>query len=163
MTIDIWSAGDYPANVLSNFYPNAFVFDGVQCASMEGLLQSLKTKNVLLQQRVCGCSGRAAKYFFRHRFQNIRWKLTGKLYWKGKSIDRYSDEYQRFLDSVYDAVYHNEIFQDALVNTNGAELTHQLGKKDMKKTILTEYEFTFRLERCRSRMVNQNENYLPRY
>ena len=48
MTIDIWSGGTYPANVLSNFYPNAFVFDGVECSSMEGLLQSLKTKNVAL-------------------------------------------------------------------------------------------------------------------
>ena len=63
MTIDIWSGGTYPANVLSNFYPNAFVFDGVECSSMEGLLQSLKTKNVALQKTVCSCSDRTAKYF----------------------------------------------------------------------------------------------------
>lgn len=158
MTIDIWSVGDYPANVLSNFYPNAFVFDGVQCASMEGLLQSLKTKNILLQQRVCGYSGKAAKRFFRHKIQNIRWKLTGKLYWKGQAIDRYSDEYQRFLDSAYEALYGNDSFREALVNTKGAVLTHQLGKKDMRKTILTEYEFVSRLMRCREKAANQREN-----
>jgi hypothetical protein len=38
MVIDIISDGAYPANVLSNFYPNAFVLDGVRIASMEGFL-----------------------------------------------------------------------------------------------------------------------------
>lgn len=156
MTIDIKSKGDYPANVLSNFYPNSFVFDGVECASMEGFLQSLKTKNVPLQQRVCGCSGKEAKFFFRHKFQNIKWKLTGKLYWKGKAIGRFSDEYQRLLDSAYDAMYGNEIFREALLNTNGADLTHEIGKNDMRKTILTVYEFVSRLERCRSRASTEN-------
>ena len=49
-TIDIHSKGDYPANVLSNFYPNEFELDGVRCASMEGFLQSLKFKNPKKQE-----------------------------------------------------------------------------------------------------------------
>lgn len=154
MTIDIRSSGAYPANVLSNFYPNEFVFDGVKCASMEGLLQSLKTKNIKLQQKVCSCSGRSAKFFFRHKFQNLRWKLTGQLYWKGRLINRYSDEYQYFLASAYEAMTKNKIFVDALINTNGAMLTHQLGRKDPRKTILTEYEFIFHLQRCRDRVIH---------
>ena len=37
---------DYPEFApLSNFAPNAFVFDGVACASLEGLLQSLKVQD----------------------------------------------------------------------------------------------------------------------
>lgn len=28
--VDIWSTKPYPANVLSNFYPNAFEIDGVK-------------------------------------------------------------------------------------------------------------------------------------
>lgn len=40
--LDIKWKNPYPANVLSNFYSNAFVIDGVHCASMEGFLQSLK-------------------------------------------------------------------------------------------------------------------------
>ena len=161
MTIDIWSGGTYPANVLSNFYPNAFVFDGVECSSMEGLLQSLKTKNVALQKTVCSCSDRTAKFFFRHRVQNIRWKLTGKLYWKGKSINRHGDEYQCFLDAIYDSICSNVSFREALITSNGAELTHKLGGKDTRKTILTEYEFVSRLMRCREMVVNQRENNLP--
>lgn len=151
-TLDIISTGEYPANVLSNFYPNAFVFDGVQCASAEGLLQSLKTKNTQLQVEVCGLSGKAAKGFFRRRFQNIRWKLTGNLYWKGKPIKRSSDEYQIFLDRVYDALLSNEEFRKALLASKGLVLTHRIGKTDTSKTILTEYEFVSRLMRCAQRV-----------
>lgn len=38
--MDIGSGKEYPSNALSNFAPHPFVFDGVECASMEGLLQS---------------------------------------------------------------------------------------------------------------------------
>ena len=37
-TLDIYSSGLYPANVLSNLAPKNFCFDGVECASMEGFL-----------------------------------------------------------------------------------------------------------------------------
>ena len=151
MNVDILSSAAYPSNVLSNFYSNEFVFDGVRCASMEGLLQSLKTKNPQLQQKVCTCCGKEAKLFFRHRFQNVRWKLTGKLYWKGKAMDRYSDEYQRFLDSAYEALCSNATFIKALKSSEGAVLTHEIGKKDTRKTILTEYEFISRLQKCRDK------------
>ena len=146
--IDVYSTGEYPANVLSNFYPNGFVFDGVACASMEGMLQSLKTKNPELQKKVCGLSGKAAKFAFRHKFQNIRWKLTGKLYWNGKAMCRYGDEYQSFLDNAYKALRGNETFAAALQAAKGAELTHGIGKCDTRKTILTEYEFISRLKMC---------------
>ena len=147
--LDIHSGGCYPANVLSNFYENAFVLDGVACASMEGLLQSLKTRNVALQRTVCGYSGRKAKMVFHRRWQNVAWKLTGTLYWQGTPMKRSSDDYQRFLDRAYRAMLHNEMFADALRDSAGMALTHHIGKQDTRKTILTEYELVSRLERCR--------------
>ena len=38
-TLDIRSNGLYPSNVLSNMYSNGFLFDGMECGSMEGFLQ----------------------------------------------------------------------------------------------------------------------------
>jgi hypothetical protein len=38
----IRSGGGYPSSALSDFAPHRFVLDGVECASMEGLLQSLE-------------------------------------------------------------------------------------------------------------------------
>ena len=40
--MDIGSKAIYPASALSNFSPHPFTFDGVECNSMEGLLQSFK-------------------------------------------------------------------------------------------------------------------------
>jgi hypothetical protein len=88
---------------------------------------------------------------------------TGKLYWKGKSINRYGDKYQCFLDTIYDSICSNVFFREALINTNGAELTYKFGEKDTRKTILIEYEFVSRLLRCREMVVNQHENNLPCY
>ena len=39
--MDIGSKSGYPSSALSNFAPHAFVFDGVECASLEGLLDDI--------------------------------------------------------------------------------------------------------------------------
>lgn len=67
---------------------------------------------------------------------------------------RYGDEYQRFLDAAYSALAENAVFAEALVSTNGTELIHTIGKRDTRKTVLTEYEFISRLRRCRERLVS---------
>lgn len=145
---------------LSNFRPYRFVLDGVECASMEGLLQSLKTKNINLQKEICLRSGLEAKNSFQHKWQNARWKLTGILYWRGKPMRRRSDEYQYFLDRAYDALYTNPDFVKALIAAEGKTLTHSVGKHSTSKTVLTEYEFLSRLEKCREKALRdlQNEN-----
>lgn len=151
--LDIYSKGEYPADVLSNFYPNSFAFDGIDCASMEGLLQSLKTKDPCRQKEICGYWGIQAKQAHRHRFANIGWKLTGTLYWKGKPMKRSSDAYQRFLDKAYSALCSNRNFREALLASAGRELTHKIGKSDSKRTVLTEYEFVTRLSRYRQQLL----------
>ncbi len=154
--IDILSTGEYPSCALSNFYPHSFVLDGIKCASVEGFLQSLKTKNKVLQKYVCSLSGKEAKLFFRHKPQSILWKLTGNLYWRGKIIKRTHDDYQLLLDKAYDALMENENFVQALVACGDAELTHSIGKKDERQTILTEYEFISRICECRNRIKKSN-------
>lgn len=153
--IDIHSKGEYPANVLSNFYPNEFIFDGVRCASMEGLLQSLKTKNKKRAELVRSYSGKHAKMFFSRKPQNLRWKLTGKLYWNGRAMSRYSDEYQRFLDEAFFAMCQNPCFSKALADAAQLQLSHSIGKTDERDTVLTEYEFISRLQKCRERVLCQ--------
>ena len=59
--VDIKSGSGYPAAALSNFYPHPFIFDGVEVASMEGLLQSFKFEKPHIQLEVCKLVGLAAK------------------------------------------------------------------------------------------------------
>lgn len=60
--MDIGSGNNYPSAALYNFSPHPFIIDGVECASMEGFLQSLKFKNPDMQIEVCKLVGKAAKF-----------------------------------------------------------------------------------------------------
>lgn len=50
--MDIGSGNGYPSSALSNFAPHPFILDGVEIASMEGFLQSLKFKNEEMQKYI---------------------------------------------------------------------------------------------------------------
>ena len=136
--IEIYSKGEYPANVLSNFAPNGFELDGVKCASMEGFLQSLKFRSVKRQLYVCSLVGKAAKELGSKKFL---WKLTGRVHWQGKRYARDGEEFDALIKRAYAALYNNEEFRTALESTRGKELRHSMGKHKKRATILTEEEF----------------------
>ncbi len=135
--IDIWSKSAYPANVLSNLYPNAFVIDGVMCASMEGFLQSLKYADVNEQKAICKLSGKEAK-----NMTNNLWQETQQVYWLGVTINRQTEAFQQLIQQAYQALYEQkEEFRKALLSTMGQVLYHSQGETNSYKTILTEQEF----------------------
>ena len=136
--MEIYSKGDYPANILSNFAPNSFVFDGVECASMEGFLQALKFRNVNKQLKVCALTGKDAKEAGTKKFL---WKITGNVWWQGRKLKRVSEDFDKLLDAAYHALCANQEFCNALVASKGLELRHSMGKHNKRKTILTEEEF----------------------
>lgn len=145
--MDIRSKGGYPSSSLSNFAPHAFVFDGVECASMEGLVQAFKYSNEDMQVEVCKLVGLAAK----NKGRNKDWKAKQTLYWKGVEYKRESDEYQKLLDRAYDALYTNEKFMNALIHAGDAVFTHTMGRAEEKETVLTRSEFCSRITKLRDR------------
>ncbi|NQT49376.1 hypothetical protein HQ571_01630 [Candidatus Kuenenbacteria bacterium] len=134
----------------SNFLPHTFVFDGVECASMEGLLQSFKFDNEQVQIEVCKLVDTAAK--FRGKKRNKAWKREQTLWWKGVAYERKSKEYQELLDRAFDALATNAGFRKALIATQSATLTHSIGCAQMSNTVLTEAEFCSRLTKIRTRL-----------
>ena len=135
--IDIWSKNPYPANVLSNLYGNSFCYDGVECGSMEGFLQSLKYKDIEEQRHICGLPGKEAK-----RMTTADWQEDQAVWWKGQTINRQSDSFLTLVKDAYKAMFEqNESFRTALMNTRGKALYHSQGEQDSHKTILTEKEF----------------------
>lgn len=136
--IDIYSKGEYPADILSNFSPNEFVFDGVECASMEGFLQSLKYRDAERQKAVCGLVGKEAKAA---GDKKIVWKLTGNLYWKGRRYKRKSKAFDELRLKAYEALLDNDRFRGALQSAKGKSLKHSIGKHNKRVTVLTEEEF----------------------
>lgn len=148
--MDIHSKKLYPSNELSNFAHHRFIFDGVVCESMEGLLQSLKIKTHRIQKELCQMTGIKVKR--RGTKRNKFWKERQRLWWKGKEYDRHGREYQDLLDRAFDALSENEDFKKALLDTENSRLTHKIGESDPSKTVLTEKEFCSRLHRIRKRL-----------
>ena len=143
--MDIGSKSSYPAGKLSNFTAFEFEFDGVKCASMEGLLQSFKFENINSQVATCALIGFQAKK--KGRGRNIYWQRCQTLWWNGVAYPRKSKEYQKLLDRAYQALFEqNEKFKDALRASGKAVFTHSIGESNKKKTVLTESEFCGRLQ-----------------
>lgn len=150
--MDIKTGCGYPSSALSNFSPHPFEFDGVLCNSMEGLLQSFKFENPSFQEYVCTLVGIKAKY----KGKKKKWWVKQQLYWKGKTFDRDSQDYQDLLDRAYIALAQNVGFRRALLATGNAKITHSIGKNKINETILTKNEFCSRLMKIRE-MIKNNE------
>ncbi len=149
--MDIGSGKGFPASNLSNFSPHPFEIDGVMCNSMEGFLQSLKFKDVAMQEYVCTLVGLKAKF----KGKDKKWWKTQTLWWRGVEIDRHSNEYQLLLDRAYNELSKNESFKRALLATGNSSLKHSIGKNDAHKTILTVNEFCGRLLKIREGLKNE--------
>ena len=146
--MDIGSGTGWPSAALSNFTPHPFIIDGVECASMEGFLQSLKFKEPDMQIEVCKLIGKAAKF----KGKKKKWWRTQTLYWQGQEFKRDSQEYQDLLDRAFDALAQNTGFQKALLATGKATLTHSIGKSKEQETVLTKQEFCSRLTKIRDKL-----------
>ena len=144
--MEIRLGNEYPAGALSNLAPHKFVFRGVECGSMEGLLQGLKFKGVEMQQNICTLAGTHAKKSGAKK----NWQQTQTLWWNGEPIKRDSDEYQELLDEAYDCLFRqNEKARNALLATKDATLKHSMGRRKINETVLTQREFCSRLTKMR--------------
>ena len=150
--MDIGSGNGWPAAALSNFSPHPFVIDDIECASMEGFLQSLKFSNPDMQKEVCKMVGKQAKF----KGKKKKWYKTQTLYWQGQEIKRDSEEYQQLLDRAFKALAANESFKKALLATGNATLTHSIGKNKQSETVLTKSEFCSRLMKIREELKGDN-------
>ena len=149
--MDIGSGKEYPANALSNFAPHPFTFDGVQCNSFEGLLQSFKFSSIEMQKSVCLLVGRAAKF----KGKQKKWWMTQTLHWNGKEYKRDSKEYQELLDRAFEALSKNDSFRKALLASGDSVLTHEIGKSKESETVLTKREFISRLNKIREKLKSK--------
>ncbi len=136
--VDIYSNGTWEESELSNFCTSNFYFDGVLCVSMEGFIQALKTPDQNEQIRICGLKGNQAK-----RAGQTVPNFDGEhLFWKGETINRFSEEYHTLVRRAYHARFEqDEDFRNALKTSMHKNLIHTIGNNDPKITILTTDEF----------------------
>lgn len=141
---NISSKASGAAGRLSNFTPRQFLFDGVVCASIEGVLQSFKCPDPKRQAEICALTGGWAK----HAGSQYEWKEQQLLYWQGHAFPRRSEDYQNLLDRLYLAVYEQDAsFRQDLAEIRGKKIDHRMGLSNPSETVLTRHEFIFRLQR----------------
>lgn len=151
--VDVHSEAPNPGDVLSNFFPHKFCFDGVNCGSVEGLLQSLKYQDVTQQVEVARLVGSAAKHAGAK--QNEEWIKSQLLWWRGEPMERDSERYQKFLQSIYESLFaQSDSFRSALAATRGRVITHRVGMRAASQTVLTEHEFVRNLMRLQFKTLN---------
>ena len=155
--VDINFSGEYPSYPLSNLYQCPFYFDGVYCATREGLLQAFKTKVINEQVRLCTLSGHNAQ---KAGQEYNNWKDNQILYWNGKSFERDSDEYLDLLKQVFNPENMSLDIIVALLATNNRKLIHSVGKSDMIDTVLTEQEFCSLMTSARIKLKEKGLAYI---
>lgn len=151
--MEVGSGNGYPSSALSNFAAHTFVLDGVRILSMEGFLQSLKFKDVGMQDYVCTLIGRGAKAKGRGK----NWQTRQVLYWRGVEYPRSSDAYQNLLDRAFKACFDgNNGFKKALLAAGkDAVFTHAIGRTNENETVLTRREFFSRLMKLKTLVFSQ--------
>ena len=152
--MDISSSSKGVKGRLSNFTPRVFELDGIECNSMEGLLQAFKFENTQSQIQTCKLAGIAAKRKGSKR--NKYWQNKQTLWWNGESYPRKSKEYQELLTRAFDALGENENFKSDLLSTGDAVFTHSIGKRKQENTVLTTSEFCGQLTRLREKFKEEN-------
>jgi hypothetical protein len=145
---------------LSNFQARPFLFDGIKCGGMEGLLQALKCPDRERQVEICALSGREAKMAGR-KFDS--WKDKQILSFLGDTFSRCSRGYLVFITRVYDTLYHQDpTLKDDLRSLGSAQMWHSIGNPDMRDTTLTEVEMMMQLERLRHKALREAIDQLVR-
>ena len=126
------------AKALSNLFPYSFKFRGKKLNSIESFFQGIKFKDINMQNYIFEYSGLDSN---RVKVCNdYDWKKTGKIYWQGKEIDRYSKKYEELVDEMYVCAIQNPLYRNVL-KKSGKYIMHSIGDKEKNETVFTRHEF----------------------
>lgn len=140
------------AKVLSNLFPYEFEFRGKRLYSIESFFQGIKFKDINMQNYVFTYSGLDSNRV--KVCSGYDWKITGKLYWQGQEIDRYSKEYDDLVDEMYVSAIQNPLYRNALKVCKGY-IMHSIGGKEKNETVFTRHEFEKQLNCLRDFIKNK--------
>jgi len=126
------------AKVLSNLFPYKFEFRGKQLSSIESFFQGAKFKDVEMQNYVLEYSGLDSNRI--KVASDYNWRITGELYWQGKPVNRFSEEYDDLLDELYISAIQNPLYRNVLKKCD-RYILHAMGETEKTETVFTRYEF----------------------
>lgn len=129
------------SKAISNLFPYEFYFKGKKVASIESVFQGIKFKDKKVQNKVFKYSGIDSN--------NIKiatdydWEKTQEVYFQGKSYNRHSKDYEKFVDEIYISALMNPLYLGALKNIGNLYILHSIGETDKNLTVFSRYEFEY--------------------
>ncbi len=141
------------AKILSNLYPYKFEYFKNKVSSIEGAIQSLKYKDENIRKLCYEYSGVDAYHL--RGMDPYKWQNDGILYTPIGTINRYSEQYQDFIDELYFSVFQNPLYKKNLAGSKNKMLDHIVGEDNMNYTTLTRTEYISRLYALRYCINNQ--------
>ena len=142
------------SKMLSNLYPYDIKFDGRKLRSLEGFFQGIKFKDSKVQKEVLKYFGVNA--LITKGASDYNWKETGIIYWKGKPINRFSEEYDELVKKLYISAIQNKLYRSAL-KTCPKKIVHIIGDESKKDSVFTRYEFEYMLNALREYLQEEDK------
>ena len=151
--IDItYKSKETESRVLSNLYPYKFKYLNDIVSSIESVIQSLKYKDELTRKACFDYFGIDAWHL--RGTLPYEWQKDGILY-ASTPLNRFSEEYQLFLDELYYCAFQNLIYRNNLILSSNKDLDHTIGEDNNQKSTLTRTEYISRLYGLRYCALNQ--------
>lgn len=130
------------AKLLSNFSHFEFTFRGVKLNSLESFFQGIKFEDIDTQNEVFKYSG---KECFRLKSINpYDWRETGDLFFQGRRVNRFSEEYKDMVIELYFSILNNPLYRLLLLKVD-KPIIHSIGNNNPYETVFTRYEFEYTL------------------
>lgn len=152
MKEDISDERGFPFGMLDPSAPVRFEIDGIECASLDGFIQSLKFDKIKDQKNISKRVGDDAKKRGLQKDNPLNNKADRIVFWQGKSFKRNSKKYNNLLARVFREMAKNPKYQKALMATQDLDFTHSKGKINKKDTLLTKKELIDNLKDLRAEL-----------
>lgn len=152
MIEDISDDRGFPFGMLDPSAPVRFEIDGMQCASLDGFIESLKFEKIKDQKNITKRVGNDAKKRGIQKDNLGNQTASRKVFWQGESFNRNSKKFKDLLSRVFREMAKNPNYQAALMATEDSDFTHSKGKTNKKDTLLTKKELIENLQELRSEL-----------
>ena len=150
MIEDVSDERGFPFGMLDPSAPVRFEIDGVECASLDGFVESLKFERIIDQKNVTKRVGEDAREQGKNQDNPANQIADRILHWQGRTFKRNSKEFDKLLARVFREMAKNARYQEALLITQDVDFRHPKGKIAKKDTILTRKELTDNLKKLRA-------------
>lgn len=126
---------------LKTFAEREFLFDRVECSSIESVLEAFKFEDINDQIEIAGMPAWDA-YQQGQREDAMQWQTTRMLYWNGRQYNRDGEEYQELLKRLFFSIFEQDAqFRLDVAFLKNASVMSKVGGINPQTQVMTKKEY----------------------